>query len=123
MTLRQKVFTIVASVGIIITIVELVRRRRLAEEYSFLWIVTGLLLLVLSVRFDFLVSLSRFIGAEVPTNSLFIFALIFLVLLCLHFSLKFSQMTNQIKNLAQELSLIQMKIEEKQESGNKEKSG
>ena len=41
MTLRQQVFAVVASVALLIFIVEMVRRRRLREESSWLWIVTG----------------------------------------------------------------------------------
>ncbi len=112
MLFRQKVFAIVVSLLVIVGIVELVRRRKLAEEYSFLWLVTGFLLLLVTVKLDVLIFLSRLIGAEVPTNTLFIFGLIFLMLLALHFSLKFSQMASQIKNLAQEVALLQKKVED-----------
>jgi len=115
MILRQKVFAVAVSLLIIIGIVELVRRRKLEEEYSFLWLVTGLALLLLTIRIDLLVFLSRLVGAEVPTNTLFIFGLIFLMLLCLHFSLKFSRMNQQIKNLAQSLALLERKLVEERQ--------
>jgi len=117
MILRQKVFAVAVSLLIIIGIVELVRRRKLEEKYSFLWLVTGLALLLLTVKIDFLFFLSRLIGAEVPTNTLFIFGLIFLMLLCLHFSLEFSRMNQQIKNLAQSLALLERQLAEEKEHG------
>ena len=41
MLFQQKIFAIIASVLIMLLVVELVRRRRLREEYSWLWLLTG----------------------------------------------------------------------------------
>ena len=44
---RQKFVAILVAVTILLIIIELIRQRKLREEYSVLWIITGVSLLVL----------------------------------------------------------------------------
>lgn len=106
MLIRQKIMAILIAVFIFGVILELVRRRRLREEYSWLWLLTGAGLIALTVRHDLLVAISRMIGAALPTSTLFFFGLIFLMLVCLQFSIRISKLTNQVKDLAQELAML-----------------
>ena len=112
MPLRQKLIAILISLIIMGVIVELVRRRKLREEYSWLWLLTGLVMLVLSVWYDLLVMVTRTIGAVLPTSTLFFFGLIFLLLINLHYSMKISQLSTQVKNLAQRMALLRVGQEE-----------
>lgn len=113
MPLRQKIFAILICVAIFTAIIELVRRRKLREEYSWLWLTTGSVIFVLAVQYDWLVAITRFIGAGFPTSTLFFFGIIFLILMCLHFSLVLSRFTNQIKNLSQEVALLKNQLKKK----------
>lgn len=106
MPIRQKIFALVLSAAVLIAIVELVRRRRLREEYSWLWIFTGFLMIILVIWYDALVALTNLIGAVLPTSTLFLFGLIFLMLLGLHFSVKISTLTDHVKDLAQQTALL-----------------
>jgi hypothetical protein len=105
---RLQAFVIFISVVILVGIIELVRRRKLREEYSFLWLVIGFGFLLLAVAPGIVVRISLLLGTELPVNTLFFFGLIFVLLLCLYFSLRISSLANQVKNLAQQLSLIQL---------------
>lgn len=111
MTLRQQLFALVASVTLLIFIVEMVRRRRLREEYSWLWIITGVAILVLSIWFGLLEWLTHLIGAVVPVSTLFVFGILFLVVTNIYFSIKVSTLTTQVKNLAQKLALVDHYVE------------
>lgn len=106
MPMRQKIFALLLSIGILILIVELVRRRRLREEYSWLWMLTGCVMILLILWYDVLVALTHVIGAVLPTSTLFLFGLIFLMLISLHFSVKISALANQMKDLAQQIALL-----------------
>jgi hypothetical protein len=106
MPLRQKIFAFLLAVILLVTIFELVRKRKLREEYSWLWIFTGFSILLVVWRYDLLVRFTHFIGAFWPTTTLFILGLIFLMLINLHYSVKISGLTNQVKNLSQEITLI-----------------
>ncbi len=116
MPITQKVVTIFIAVSIFIIILELVRRRKLMEEYSWLWLLTGIGLITLTLWYGLLVKVTHLIGAAVPTSALFLFALIFLMFVCLQFSVKISKLTNQVKNLTQELTILKPEIEEKRQT-------
>ena len=106
MPLRQKIFAFMMAVIILVTIFELVRKRKLREEYSWLWIITGVSILLVVWRYDLLVRFTHFIGAFWPTSTLFLLGLLFLMLINLHYSVKISGLTNQVKNLSQEITLL-----------------
>ncbi len=112
MFFQQKIFAIVASILIMALVVELVRRRKLREEYSWLWLVTGALIILLVIWYDLLVSITHLIGAIAPTTTLFIFGLLFLMVVSLHYSIQISKLSSQVKEMAQELTLLRGQIEE-----------
>jgi hypothetical protein len=96
---------------VFVVVVDMVRKRRLREEYSVLWLATSVLMFVLILRYQWLVSLTRLIGATTSTTTLFLFALIFLILLSVQFCIKISKLTDQMKNLSQENALMKLEIE------------
>ena len=109
MPLRLKVFIILIGLVIFLGIIELVRRRKLREEYSFIWLMTGFVFVLIAIKNDILTYLSELVGIILPINMLFFLALIFVMLLCLYFSLRISALTTQMKNIAQQLALLQVK--------------
>lgn len=111
MPVRQKIMAVAIAIAIFIIILELVRRRRLREEYSWLWLLTGTGLIVLTIRYELLVKISNLIGAVLPTSTLFFFGLMFLMLVCLQFSIRISKLTNQVKDLGQEIALLRSRTE------------
>jgi len=105
MTIQQKIFALIIGAGLFLVIIELVRRRKLAEEYSFIWLLTGFGIIVLILWYDLLEWLTRLIGAKTPTTTLFILGFVFLILINLYFSLKITKLTSQVKDLAQKLAI------------------
>ena len=116
MPLRQKIFAIIISIAILVAIIELVRRRKLREEYSFLWLLVGALLFVLASWYGLLKAVTSFIGAGFTSSTLFFFGIIFLMLMNLHFSIKISDLTEKVKNLAQEIALLRADREDRPET-------
>ena len=55
MPIRQQVVALIISVALLVLTVELVRRRKLREEYSVLWVLTSITVFVLAVWYDLLV--------------------------------------------------------------------
>lgn len=111
MFLRQKVFAIMLTIGLIILIFELIRRRKLKEEYSWLWMLTGAAMLILAVWHGLLLFITRLIGAVLPVSTIFFFGVFFLILINLYFSVKISKLTDQIKKLTQRLTLLADEVE------------
>ena len=88
----------------------MVRKRRLREEYSVLWLATSVVMFVLVFRYEWLVALTTFIGAGLPTSTLFLCAIIFLMLLSVQFCIMISKLADQVKNLSQENALMKLEI-------------
>jgi hypothetical protein len=109
---RQKIAMIGICVFIFILILDLVRRRKLREEYSWLWLLTSAALFIMVIRYSWLELITDVIGAVLPTTTLFISSLIFLLLLSIQFSVRISKLTDQVKNLIQENALLRDKIDE-----------
>jgi Uncharacterized conserved protein (DUF2304) len=109
MPLRQKIVAVAISIALLILIVELIRRRKLKEEYSVLWFLTGFAIVVLASWYELLVVVTHFIGAVIPTSTLFFFAFIFLILVSLQFSVRISMLDDRVKFLAQQLALMSVK--------------
>jgi hypothetical protein len=103
---KTRIVAIASSLFLLAMIIELVRRRRLKEEYSLLWIVTALALLVLSVWYGLLLDITKLIGAVLPSSTLFFFGLIFVMLMLLHFSVRVSLLERRLTALVQELGLL-----------------
>lgn len=112
MPVTQKIFALLICCIVFVVAIDLVRKRRLREEYSVLWLVTSLLMFVLVLRYDWLVAITTFIGAGLPTTTLFIGSIIFLMLIAVQFSIKISRLTEQVKNLAQDNALLRAAITE-----------
>lgn len=115
MPIRQKIFALIAAIALCIFIVEMVRRKKLREEYSWLWLITSLGIIILVIWYDLLVFITRMIGAVLPTTTLFVFALLFLLLIALHYSVKISSLTDQVRKLAQKIAILEAEKEEQKD--------
>jgi len=105
MTGLQQTFAVAISLANLVFIVELVRRRKLREAYAWLWITTSVGMLVLSSWYGLIEWLSQLTGAVTVTTTLFLFALLFLLALSVHFSTVLSRLSQQVRRLTQELAM------------------
>ena len=110
MPLQQKIFAISISVFLFIVIIDLVRRRKLREEFSWLWLLTGAGVIVLAVWYDLLNLITRAIGAVLPTTTLFLFGGIFFMVINLYYATKISSLHNHVKDLAQHIAILQSEV-------------
>jgi hypothetical protein len=112
---HQRIIAIVISAGLLLLILELVRRKRLMERYALLWLFSTLLLLVLSVWSGLLNSLASALGVSYPPSALFAVAFGVVLVLLIHFSLAVSRLSDQNKILAQRLGILQRRVEDQHE--------
>lgn len=103
---RIRIIAIFICIFLVAYVFELVRRKHLNEEYSLGWLVTGSLMLVLSISEDLLIWISDLVGATLFTSTLFFSGLVFLMIICLHFSIRISALTNQVRTLTQHLGIL-----------------
>lgn len=105
-TTNLRIVAVIGSFALLVFVVELVRRRRLKEEYSVLWVVTAVALLLLAAWEGLLSSLTHLIGAISEASTLYFFGLIFVVFLLLHFSMRVSSLERRVIVLLQEVALL-----------------
>ena len=106
MPIEQRVTTLAVAGGILILILELVRKRRLREEYSWLWLLAGTGLIAAASWYEGVRAFAELIGTS-TSSAVFFLGQIFIILVCLQFSVRLSRMTEQVKTLAQRLALLE----------------
>ena len=109
---KQIISGIIIALAVFVIIIELVRRRKLREEYSWFWLLTGVMLLFVVLKYDFLMWLTRLVGARVPTSALFFFGLLFVIILCLQYAVRISSLDGKIRILTQEVALLKFDLEQ-----------
>ncbi|MGE5247574.1 MAG: DUF2304 domain-containing protein [Verrucomicrobiota bacterium] len=106
---RVTVLAICASSGLFLYILEMVRRRKLREEYSILWLAGSLVILVLSLKQDWLDRIALAVGIAYPPSFLFLVGILFILLILIHFSITISRLHQTNKKMAQEIALMKAK--------------
>lgn len=109
--LRIQMITGAVSILLLAIVIELIRRRRLKEEYSLLWLLSGIAILAFSIFPNLVDIISRLLGMYYLTT-LLVISFLFLLLIVLHFSTVISQLSEKNKELAQELSILDFRFRE-----------
>ena len=110
----------IASLLLILIVLELIRGRRLKERYALLWLVTGIVLLVLSAWRGGLNTIAGWFGVETyPPAILFAVATLFIIIVLLHYSTVLSQLDDQNTVLAQRLALLEEEVRSSAATGSK----
>lgn len=107
---RLQIVSIIVTLALLVFVFELIRRRKLMERYSLLWLLAAIVLLALAIFSDLLSEFSEAVGIATPSNALFAVAIGFLTLLVLHFSTTISRLTDESKVLAQRLALAEERL-------------
>lgn len=103
---RQFIASIIIGTCLLILIIRLIQKGQLDIAYCWLWLFIGISAIIVVLKYDWLVKLSHIIGAVENTTTLFLFAFLIVLLMCLQFSLVISAHRRQIKRLIQELAIL-----------------
>jgi hypothetical protein len=112
---RVQIIAVAGSVLLLLVVLELVRRRKLTEEYSFLWIAACGGLLVLSIWREILHTVARWLGVHYPPMVLLLvlIGVVFVASLC--FSVIVSRQRQQIERLIEESAILTAEMRELRE--------
>jgi len=92
---RMSYIAIIGSVFILAFIVELIRRNKLKEKYSLLWLFFGTMFLLLSLFRDVLEIVSKLIGIDYAPAALFLTLIIAMFFILLHYSIVVSELSEK----------------------------
>lgn len=103
---RLDVFVIVVALLNVAVMVELVRRRQLREKYAVLWIAVGVAGIVLGAGRKVVDRVAHALGVTYGPSAVFLAAILFLLLVCMHLTWEVSRLEERTRTLAEELALL-----------------
>ena len=108
---RTQVITALGAVLLALVVLELVRRRKLSEEYSVLWVIATLVIAVLGFSTRLVTWMTHVLGFLFESSTTFAFGLGFTVVMLLYQSIKQSRLTTENQVLTRELALLRDEVE------------
>jgi hypothetical protein len=109
---RTQIITALGAVGLALFVLDLVRRRRLSEEYSLLWVVSSVTIAFLGFCTPLLQAITRLLGVVLESSTVFAAGLAFAVMMLLYFSVKMSRLSREHDALTRELALLRLELEQ-----------
>ncbi len=107
---KIQMIAIAISILFLLYIIRLIIKGKLREEYSIVWIVCTVVLIVFSFWRNGLDVVSNLVGIYAPPNLVFTAAIFAIFIYLLHLSVVVSKLQSQSKQLAQEIALLKEKI-------------
>ena len=106
MTSPVQIVAVAVSAALLLIVIDLVRRRKLTEEHSFIWIVCAVALLALSLHRETLHMVARWLGVFYPPAVLLMVLIVFVFVASLYFSVVVSRQRQQIERLIEEVAIV-----------------
>jgi len=107
---RIQIISIIGSFVFLLGVLELIRIKLIKEAYALLWLLFGAIFILLSFWKQGLDFLAGIVGIYYPPALLFLMLIIAIILILIQFSVVISKNNDSIKNLTQELALLQDQI-------------
>ncbi|MFB3893903.1 MAG: DUF2304 domain-containing protein [Phycisphaerae bacterium] len=113
------------AVIVFVVVVEMIRRRKLREEYALLWLGTSVVMLAVALFPDVVIEVAE----ALHINYLTVVVLglfLFLAMIVMHFAVVISRQAEEIRQLAQRLALLDHSLEQERNqrwTGGEDKAG
>lgn len=114
---RVQIIAIVGSVLFLGFIVELIRKRKIKEEYGLLWVVFAVLFLAISIWRQGLEVVSRLLGIAYAPAAFLLILIVAVFLILIQFSVAISSLAERNKKLVQEIGIMRMQLAERSGAG------
>lgn len=109
---RTQVIAAIGAVLLALFVLDLVRRRRLSEEYSLLWVVATAVMAVLGFTTPLLKFLTHALGMMYESSTVFGVGLAFAIVMLLYLSVKMSRLSQDHLALTRELAMLRNELEQ-----------
>jgi hypothetical protein len=103
---RALIIAAIAGLTIIAWVVYLYRKGRLKEDFAILWISVSVIIVLLSTWTDLLLAVNWVVDTQKNSEVVLAAFIAFLLIICIYYSIKLSQLAEQNKKLAQEIAII-----------------
>ncbi|WP_243063508.1 DUF2304 domain-containing protein [Humibacter sp. RRB41] len=112
MTTASYVLGVVASLLVLIIVIEMLRRRRLRERHALWWLIAGILALIAGIFPKTLEWAAQLVGVQLPTNLVFFVGIAILFLVCLQHSAELTTVEAKTRTLAEQSAMQELRIRE-----------
>ena len=116
MPLVTRIMMVIASLLVLLTIIQLVRRKQLDEKYAFLWVIAGIVMLFAPMATRLLDAISLALGFHNP-GFILLLGFFAICLINLQFSVVLSRLNKHNKQLAQRLALLEQQLNQRAAAG------
>ena len=104
---------VICSILFLISVILLVRKNKLDEKYSILWIIFSILILVLALNKNILEKISNLLGIYYAPATLFLVGFLFFIIFIIHLSIVITNQNKAIVRLVQKVAILEEKINKK----------
>lgn len=105
-----QIISLLFSITFLIVVFRLISKKKLREEFSIIWIFCALVLNVFAFWKSGIDCLASFLGVYYAPSLLFVFLIAAIICYCLHLSKIISKQHNDIKNLTQQVAILEDKL-------------
>ena len=109
-TTAVRVVALTVALALFFVVFDAVRRRRLSESLTPIWLTCAFAVLVLAVDLKLLEAMTHLIGAWTPSSTVFFFALLFLLAISLSYGIVLTRLGRQVTRLAQEIAMLRARL-------------
>lgn len=122
---RIQIIAIIASFVFLFLIIELIRKKKIKEQYSLLWLFFAVIFVLISIFKEILESLAHILGIAYTPAAFLLVLIAAVILILIQYSIVISSLSEKNKNLIQEVGLLKMQLDELKEklNHNKEDNG
>jgi hypothetical protein len=103
--------SLVIAIVMVLAVLQMLRRGKLREKYTVLWLIVGGLTIILGVFPQLLDWAASLVGIRVPANLLFALAIVLLVGVSLHVSRELTILEDETRILAEEVAILRASVE------------
>ena len=103
--------SIVLAILFILIVIDLVKKNKLIEKYSILWMIFSVVVLVFAIVPEFTIELADFVGIVYAPALLFLAGILFLLFYVLYLTKVISKQEARIVKLTQEIAILKEKVE------------
>ena len=111
MSPRARIVLVLIGLAVLATVINLLRTRRLKEEYALLWLAAALALVAAPILIDPLDQIAFFLNVDYPPALYLGLAVVGLLLILFQLSLNISRFSDHIRVLTQEIALLRQRVQ------------
>lgn len=111
--------SILFAIIFLIFILNLVRKNKMDEKYSIVWIVFSIGILIISIFHEYIMGIAIRLGVYYPPILLLLFAIIIEGIYIVHITIAITLQNKRTVKLTQELAILQEKVEEMEKNNGK----